>query len=56
MKRGRIAHRSEGEFDTCQLSNFLSPLFHAVHVLFSSLQVILDTFTNYSENKDPVVK
>lgn len=55
VKRGRIAHRSEGEFDACLFSNFIDSLLHAVHVLFSSLQVILDTFTNYSENKDPVV-
>ena len=54
VKRG-IAHRSEGEFDACQLSNFIDSLLHAVHVLFSSLQVILGTFTNFSENKDPVV-
>ena len=56
VKRGRIAHRSEGEFDACLFSTFIDSLLHAVHVLFSSLQVILDTFTNYSENKDPVVK
>lgn len=55
VKRGRIVHRSEGEFDACLFSNSLDSLLYADYVLFSSLQVILDTSTDFSENNDPVV-